>query len=191
MFRFPPSHGCLPPVGWGGLGFTALLPVAGRSGCLSAGAVSVSCSASLRPTVASYPRAGVVSVSRSFTLRFPPPHRASPPEGRGGPGFTVLLFQRLLAPGGEALGSIGRGGPGLTPRFPPRPPTAGTLTPTTNTTETIQGELPSHMSYGSGRKNLNSPRGRPRFTTENRCANWVPGRFSDAPVFPRNSQKVT
>ena len=87
--------------------------------------------------------------------------------------------------------SIGGGGPGFTPRFPPRPPTSGTLTPTTGATETIQGELPSHMSYDSGRKNLNSPRGRPRFTTENRCANWVPGRFSDAPVFPRYSQKVT
>ena len=120
MFRFPPSHGCLPPVGWGGLGFTALLPVAGRSGCLSAGAVSVSCSASLRPTVASYPRAGVVSVScsaslrptvashpqagvvsvsRSFTLRFPPSHGASTPAGRGGPRFTPRFPPRPRRPG--------------------------------------------------------------------------------------------
>lgn len=67
--------------------------------------------------------AGVVSVSRSFTLRFPPSHGASPPAGWGGPGFTALLFQRFLAPGGDLLGLIGRGGPGFTLLHTPLPST--------------------------------------------------------------------
>ena len=164
MFRFPPPHGCLPPAGGGGPGFTALLPVAGKSWGRSA---------------------GVVSVSRSFTLRFPPPHGASPPAGGGG------LCGGVDEEVGGCLPPAGGGGPGFTPRFPPRPPTVGTLAPTTGATETIRGGLPSHMPADSGRKNLNSPRARPRFTTENRCANWVSGTLPDAPVFPKYSQKVT
>ena len=82
MFRFSPLHGCLPPAGGGGPGFTALLPVAGKSWGRSAGVVWVSCSASLRPTVASYPRAGVVSVSCSASLR---PMVASHPRAGAAP----------------------------------------------------------------------------------------------------------
>ena len=181
MFRFPPSHGCLPPAGGGGSGFTALLPVAGKSWGRSAGAVSVSCSASLRSTVASHPRAGAVcaaaSMKRSAVASHPRAGAVpvSPPScpWRGSPGVDR------------------RGRPPFHTPLPSTPPTAGTLAPTTGATETIRGGLPSYMPSDSGRKNLNSPRARPRFTTENRCANWVPGRFSDAPVFPRYSQKVT
>ena len=199
MFRFPPPHGCLPPAGGGGPGFTALLPVAGKSWGRSA---------------------GVVSVSRSFTLRFPPPHGASPPAGGGGlcggvdeevggclppaggggPGFTAPVSPpRFHCPLVSPPSCPWRGSPGVdrlgrsrfhTP-FPSTPPTVGTLAPTTGATETIRGGLPSYMPSDSGRKNLNSPRARPRFTAENRCANWAPGRLFEAPVFPKYSQKVT
>ena len=91
MFRFPPPHGCLPPAGGGGPGFTALLPVAGKSWGRSA---------------------GVVSVSRSFTLRFPPPHGASPPAGGGG------LCGGVDEEVGGCLPPAGGGGPGFTALLP-------------------------------------------------------------------------
>ena len=93
--------------------------------------VSVSCSASLRPMVASHPQAGAVPVS-------PPscPWRGSPGGDRlGWSGFHVPLpsaprlpptrrrgrfrFHRPPARGGEVLGVIGWGGLSFMFRFPP------------------------------------------------------------------------